>query len=80
MTRMLLDVREVGEALGCGKTYVYELIGRGELRAIKLGRLTRVPLSAIEEFVNRKVIDSDSDAEAALAHTRAIVVRGDQRS
>lgn len=54
-TKLLLDVREVGEALGCGKTYVYELIARGELRTVKLGRLTRIPAGAVAEFVCRKL-------------------------
>ena len=49
--KLLLDVHEVGEALGCGKTYVYELIARGELRAVKLGRLTRIPAVTLAEFV-----------------------------
>lgn len=54
-TKLLLDVREVGEALGCGKTFVYELIARGELRPVKLGRLTKIPAACLAEFVYRKI-------------------------
>ena len=54
-TKLLLDVREVGEALGCGKTFVYELIARGELRPVKLGRLTKIPADCLAEFVYRKI-------------------------
>lgn len=54
-TKLLLDVLEVGEALGCGKTYVYELIARGELLTVKLGRLTRIPAASLAEFVCRKI-------------------------
>ena len=54
-TKLLLDVREVGDALGCGKTYVYELIARGELQTVKVGRLTRIPAVALAEFVCRKL-------------------------
>lgn len=53
--KLLLDVREVGEALGCGKTFVYELIARGELRPVKLGRLTKIPAACLAEFVCRKI-------------------------
>ena len=53
--KLLLDVREVGAALGCGKTYVYELIARGELQTVKLGRKTRIPAVALVEFVSRKI-------------------------
>lgn len=54
-TKLLLDVREVCEALGCGKTYVYELIARDELLTVKLGRLTRIPAESVAEFVTRKI-------------------------
>ena len=53
--KLLLDVREVGEALGCGKTFVYELIARGELRKVKLGRRTKIPAACLAEFVYRKI-------------------------
>lgn len=55
--KMLLEVREVATALGCGRTYVYELIRRGELGIIKLDRLTRVPVSEVQDFVARKSAD-----------------------
>lgn len=59
--KLLLDVREVGEALGCGKTYVYDLIASGELPTVKLGRLTRIPAFALAEFVDRKLGPSRSN-------------------
>lgn len=52
-TRLLVDVRTAAAALGCGRSYVYDLINRGELPAVKLGRLTRVPVDALHEFVSR---------------------------
>lgn len=51
----LLTVREVAFALGCGRTSVYGLIARGELPTVKVGRLTRIPVSAVAEFVSRGV-------------------------
>jgi excisionase family DNA binding protein len=53
--KVLLRIPEVAEALGCGRTYVYELIGSGALPAVKLGRLTRIPAGAVEELVARKL-------------------------
>jgi excisionase family DNA binding protein len=52
-TRLLVDVRTAAAALGCGRSYVYDLINRGELPAVKLGRLTRVPVDGLTEFVSR---------------------------
>lgn len=48
-------MREVCEALGCGKTYVYELIAREELLTVKLGRLTKIPAVCLAEFVCQKI-------------------------
>jgi len=41
---LLLTITEVTERLGCGRTFVYELISTGELETVKLGRLRRIPL------------------------------------
>jgi len=50
---LLLSVREVAERLGCGRTFVYELISSGQLETVKLGRLRRVPVAALDALVER---------------------------
>lgn len=47
----VLRVDDVAERLDCGRTAVYGLIQREELRAVRIGRLIRVPESALEEFI-----------------------------
>jgi excisionase family DNA binding protein len=42
---------DVANALGCGRTLVYELIGSGQLETVKLGRLRRIPADALDELV-----------------------------
>lgn len=59
MDRVLLTVTEVAETLGCGRTLVYELIRRGDLTAVKLGRLTRVPVAAIDELIAKSRLEVD---------------------
>jgi len=54
-TRLVVDVREAANLLSCGRTYLYDLISAGELPVIKLGRLTRVPVVAIQALVERKL-------------------------
>jgi excisionase family DNA binding protein len=69
-SRLLLDVLEVATALGCGKTYIYELIGRGELPVVKLGRLTRIPASSVEALVARRLGDRMAmDVVTATSYT-----------
>lgn len=42
MQRIFDSVAESCELLGCGKTKIYDLIGRGEIRAVKLDRSTKI--------------------------------------
>ena len=54
-SRPLLTVPEVAFMLGCGRTLVYELIGSRQLPVVKIGRLTRVPVAAVDDFVSRHI-------------------------
>ncbi len=56
--RALLTVREVASMLGCGRTLVYDLIGARELPVVKVGRLTRVPIDAVDQFIRGHVRDT----------------------
>ena len=58
--RTLLTVPEVAAALGCGRTLVYDLIGARQLPVVKIGRLTRIPIAAVDDFVNRHVTERGS--------------------
>lgn len=51
----LLDVNQVADVLGCGRTMVYTLFDRGELRQVKIGRLTRVPSSEVDRYLRRQM-------------------------
>jgi excisionase family DNA binding protein len=52
-TPLLVDVIEAAQRLGCGRTTVYELISSGELETVTIGRLRRVPVDALTDYVNR---------------------------
>jgi excisionase family DNA binding protein len=53
--RLLLTVPEVASALGVGRNVVYELVLTGQLASIKIGRLRRVPVGALETFINAQL-------------------------
>ncbi|MBW3643221.1 MAG: helix-turn-helix domain-containing protein [Actinobacteria bacterium] len=65
--RLLLTVVEAAEVLGIGRSTMYELIRRGEVEVVHLGRCARVPTTALEEFVKRLRTPRplDEPAEAA---------------
>ena len=65
MQQVLYRVNEAAAALGLGRTKVYELIGRGSIRSVRIDNAVRVPTSAIEEFVRELESVSTNSGSAA---------------
>lgn len=51
--RILLSVNEAAVMLGLGRSLVYQLVMCGDLPSIKLNRARRIPVQALEEYVQR---------------------------
>ncbi len=51
--RLLVTVPEAMQAIGVGRTTLYELIAAAELELVKIGSASRVPVASIERFVER---------------------------
>jgi excisionase family DNA binding protein len=51
MPRLLLRPEEVAQALGIGRTTVFELMRSGELRSVKIGVSRRILAEAVTEYV-----------------------------
>ncbi len=49
--RLLLTVEEAGAALGVGRSLMYELIARGEIHTVRVGRLRRVRPGDLCDYV-----------------------------
>jgi len=60
--RVMLTAEEAAEQLGIGRTLMFKLIRTGQIESVRIGRLRRVPASAIREYASRLINDS---AEAA---------------
>ena len=58
----VLTVKDVARHLACENDLVYSLVSQGKLRAIRVGRLIRVPQSALDEFI----AGTDSDIQKFL--------------
>ena len=50
-TKLLLTTEEVARALGISRTKVYELILAGTLESVKIGSCRRVPVAALDAYV-----------------------------
>ena len=50
-TVLLITVDQAARMLGCGRSFAYNLVLSGDLVTVKLGRLRRVPVGAVHEYI-----------------------------
>ena len=50
----LLRAVEVAEMLGLGRSKVYDMMKRGQLPVVRIGKAIRVPVQALEEWVRTR--------------------------
>jgi excisionase family DNA binding protein len=53
-TRLVVRVAEAARLLDIGRSKCYDLIRRGELPAIRVGKTVRVPLDALRQWIARQ--------------------------
>lgn len=63
--RLVLTVTEAAKALGISRALAYELVARGELPALRLGRRLVIPRRALEALVNGVTPTADQYAARA---------------
>lgn len=51
--RLTMTVEEASEALGISRSLAYELVRRGEIPSLRLGRRVVVPVRALENLVRQ---------------------------
>jgi excisionase family DNA binding protein len=51
MNKLLLKPAEAAELLGVGRSTLYELLSRGDVPSVRLGRSIRVPFDALRNWV-----------------------------
>lgn len=52
---LLVTPEEAAGILRVGRTKIYALMHRGELRSIRIGKSRRIPFTAIEAFVDEQL-------------------------
>jgi excisionase family DNA binding protein len=68
MDKLLLTPEEAAEVLSLGRTKVYQLIGEGTLRSVRIGKCRRVPASALADLVEQLADGQDrSDRPGPVA-------------
>ncbi len=62
----LLTVKQVADRLAVGRTTVYELIAKQQIRTIKIGRARRVPESAVEQWIAQQLRDQEPETRPTV--------------
>lgn len=52
--RLVYTREEAAAALGIGLTKMKELLASGEIRSVKIGRLRRITVSSLNEYIQLK--------------------------
>jgi len=53
MDELLVDPTEAGRRLHLSRSVIYELLGKGDLASIKIGKSRRIAVTEIERYVER---------------------------
>ena len=58
MNKLLLTAEEAAEIIGVGKSKMYELVRRGAIESVRIGRCRRIPHDALATFVERLRVEA----------------------
>lgn len=57
---LLIDAMQLAQVLGIGRTKAFQLISRGEVPVVRIGRCARVPLGELQEWIASRAHNVDS--------------------
>jgi excisionase family DNA binding protein len=64
MNANLVTPEEAAMRLGISRTGMFNLLKEGRIASLKIGRLRRIPLSAIDTFVESQLVTTQNDHTA----------------
>jgi len=53
----LLTVEEAAQCLSLGRTTLYALLKDGQITSVRIGRLRRIPVEALESYTARLIVE-----------------------
>lgn len=65
--RLLLRPEEAAKVLGLSRAGIYRLIGRREIRSVKIGAARRIPVDALEAYVAHLPADGTTTVGSTFA-------------
>jgi excisionase family DNA binding protein len=61
MEKLLLRPTEAAEVISLGRSKMYDLIAKGVIPSIRIGKSVRVPADGLREWVKAQACSSNSD-------------------
>lgn len=58
---LLLKVEQAATMLGIARTSIFRLIGAGQIESVQVGRLRRVPVACLENYVEQLRRDASGE-------------------
>lgn len=69
--KLLLTVPEAAQALGVGRSVIYDLLLCGSITSVKIGRARRIPVATLEAFIASQLRDQEIPWEGGNADGQA---------
>jgi excisionase family DNA binding protein len=63
MKKLLLRPTEAAEVIGLGRSKMYELLAKGIVPSIKIGKSVRVPVEGLRAWIKKQTSNADASAE-----------------
>lgn len=55
--QLLITVEELANRLTIGRTAAWELVRKRKIKSVKIGRTRRVPITSLQEYIERLLED-----------------------
>lgn len=62
--RLMLRPEEAADAIGVSRAKAYMLIASGEIPAVRVGKVLRVPVEALRQWIARQLAEQHVEPEA----------------
>lgn len=68
MINLLLTPEDAAEMLSISRSKLYELLAAGEVESVRIGGSRRIPVDALEDFVDRQRLTARGWSETTPLH------------
>ncbi len=64
--KILVDIPTAAGMLTLGRTKFYELVMRGEIRSVRIGKSVRIAVADVQRFADKLIVEATADSGRRL--------------